>query len=104
VLFVFDLPFATTLTRPPPSKKFHIWSCDVPNLKLTVSTPNQKPKPQTPNPKPQTPNRNQVRENFCRTAHSVMLRAEAKAQVKQKPEHRKPQTLNPKLQTINPKP
>ena len=42
------------------------------------------------------PNRNQVRENFCRTAHSVMLRAEAKAQVKQKTEYRKPQTLNPK--------
>lgn len=37
--------------------RFHLWSCDVPNLKLTI------------------------KENFCRTALHVMLRAEAKAQV-----------------------
>jgi hypothetical protein len=38
-----------------------LWSCDLPNLRLTV------------------------RENLCRTALNVMLRAEAKAQVQLPP-------------------
>ncbi len=37
--------------------RFHLWSCDLQNLKLTV------------------------KENICRTALNVMLRSEAKAQV-----------------------